>query len=474
MSRQRRQKKRKRKSQTPLQPAMFSLGTKVRVKAGTFDEDYADIPLGGWIGTVQEVDDRSRPRAYLIEWHPDTLERIDPVQRERCQRDQLDLERFWLDENVLELDGDDKANAAQPAALVPRRLSKRDRDDRIRMIFGLTSDEPLPANDVENLRHYHSFLNTHLSFPFPARFSAAASPDDEGTPVMVLGLLDFEEDDDDGLMCAALEDVEPIGLMLAELEAMGKSPNRQLLADYAYWFFNSEIKWKETKSPQQTIPVTLGPPVRPEWMLLRSVCKWTIWGAIVGTTVGAPLAAITTAQFTVVIGALLGAFFGCWGGSRQGRFIAINDIKNGTIYGGMIGTVLGAVLGAMAGILLGAIVGVLLGILVSVFVGAWILPRKHQATGVVLGAFAGGIVQACITDLEGASLGAGYGAIAGAIVGLVALFVLFLLRSWLFGGTDPSRAAASETTEVTILGEHRQLTSQGEQNTNAVSELAKD
>src|SRR5436853_614499 len=39
--------------------ARFAVGALVRVRAGTVVPDFADIPLGGWAGTISEVDTRS-------------------------------------------------------------------------------------------------------------------------------------------------------------------------------------------------------------------------------------------------------------------------------------------------------------------------------------------------------------------------------------------------------------------------------
>src|SRR5262249_36952463 len=58
-------------------PARFAPGAQVRVKPGTTDPDFPDIPLGGWAGTIQEVDQRSVPTTYLIGWDRRTLDELD-------------------------------------------------------------------------------------------------------------------------------------------------------------------------------------------------------------------------------------------------------------------------------------------------------------------------------------------------------------------------------------------------------------
>ena len=42
-------------------PARYSVGNRVRVNPGTTVPDFEDIPLGGWVGAIDEVDQRSAP-----------------------------------------------------------------------------------------------------------------------------------------------------------------------------------------------------------------------------------------------------------------------------------------------------------------------------------------------------------------------------------------------------------------------------
>ena len=44
------------KPRKPTAPPRFEPGAKVRVKRGVIDPDFADIPLGGWTGTIKEVE----------------------------------------------------------------------------------------------------------------------------------------------------------------------------------------------------------------------------------------------------------------------------------------------------------------------------------------------------------------------------------------------------------------------------------
>jgi hypothetical protein len=70
---------RERRNPNSTFPTNFDVGNRVRVKPGTTDPDFEDIPLDDWVGTVREVDPRSNPPTYLIEWDQHTLDQMHPV-----------------------------------------------------------------------------------------------------------------------------------------------------------------------------------------------------------------------------------------------------------------------------------------------------------------------------------------------------------------------------------------------------------
>ena len=51
----------------------FQIGAKVRVRSGVRDPDFPDIPLGGWAGTVKEVERAEGEVTCLIAWDRATL-----------------------------------------------------------------------------------------------------------------------------------------------------------------------------------------------------------------------------------------------------------------------------------------------------------------------------------------------------------------------------------------------------------------
>jgi hypothetical protein len=94
------------------------------------------------------------------------------------------------------------------------------------------------------LETYQKYLATNLVFPFEAEHTSESGPMfRRSTSVKVTGLGDPDEDTpyiDDmyGLLCDARMDKRKVVLPLGELEVPKSKPNRQLIDDYCYWFWN--------------------------------------------------------------------------------------------------------------------------------------------------------------------------------------------------------------------------------------------
>lgn len=283
---------------------------------GTLDPDFPDIPLGGWAGVIQEVSDRENPPNYLIEWNQHTLEQMHPVYRKRCQRDYLEIATMWLAETDLELDIGERAKVEQPTNLVSRPLSKHKQDDRIRIILGLTSDDPLPLVTEENLAKYQRHLATHLSFPFQADYRVQTGPFEETVfPVTVVGLLDADAcDEEEGVLCEAiLQDGTTTELLLASMEAKVNHHNRQLIYDYAHWFCNWERDFKIRFT--QELAGGKEAPVRPVGLLTTLIETLTV-GGLYGAILGSTIACLDGAFIAVKTGAALLGLVGCVVGAR--------------------------------------------------------------------------------------------------------------------------------------------------------------
>jgi len=229
------------KHNNPTSLPRFSKGNQVHVKPGTTDPDFPDMPLGGWAGTIHDVEPGNVPPTYLVKWNRQTLQNIHPVFRKRCEIEGFEIEEMWLPETDLELDTGQPVPIEQPTKINTKPLSMNNQDDRLRAIFGLTSNDPIPDVAEEWLLKYHSYLSKHLTFPFEASVSSDCEEFLQDVPQVatVLGLPDTDGimDEDYGVLCEARYGGELSLLQLGKLETK-QAKNHQLLADYAYWFWD--------------------------------------------------------------------------------------------------------------------------------------------------------------------------------------------------------------------------------------------
>jgi Calcium binding len=400
------------------------------VKPGTSDPDFKDIPLGGWSGTITAVDETTRRPTYLIEWDKRTLDQMHPVYLKRCERDDLELESMWLEDGDIELDTGEPVAIQQPTQIITRPLAKHDQDDRIRAIFELTSDDPLPFITEENLSRYHRHLATHLSFPFQAEYRVETGPfEDTEYLVSVVGLLDPDEsDEEEGLRCETVEQGQSVELPLAEIEATINLHNQQLIEDYSYWFMNGQGD-SSTRTLGEIVR-TKQTPARP-LTFLSAVITISAVAGFYGATLGATLASFDGAFVAVKTGAVLLGFIGCFLGAAFGRLVGtMSRFGHGPWIGGSIGLLLGAIVGGLLGAMLVAIIGAVLGALGG---GSVVSILRHKLgipltpmLGVIAGAMLGIAIQSWRLNPEDAWTGTWQGSVVAIIVGATLFFALGL------------------------------------------------
>jgi hypothetical protein len=226
------------KRQKPSSPPRFRVGDKVRVKPGVRDPDFPDIPLGGWVGAIEEIENSRGACSLLIAWNQETLAAIHPAFHKRCERDGLEYERSWLAEEDLEPYAGEPLCIEQPTEIKTPALSPGNQDDRIRLILGLTGDDPLPEVDQEMLVKYRDYLNKHLSFPFAAKHCPEDDPESDITVTCLPDPDDYDCDEFYGLFCEARLGGQHITVPLGDIEVKKAKPNYQLVDDYLYWFWN--------------------------------------------------------------------------------------------------------------------------------------------------------------------------------------------------------------------------------------------
>jgi hypothetical protein len=64
----------------------------VRVKPGAKDPDYPDFPIGGWSGSIIEMDEGPRGTMCAVLLDQRTLDAVHPIYRKRCARDEVELD----------------------------------------------------------------------------------------------------------------------------------------------------------------------------------------------------------------------------------------------------------------------------------------------------------------------------------------------------------------------------------------------
>ncbi len=397
----------------------------MRVKPGTHDPDFPDFPLGGWAGTIGEMDLEARPRLCEVIWTPDTLARVHPIYRQRCERDGLDPETMWVSEDELIPEPGGPISLEVPGQLVPRPLHLFEQEDRIRAILGLTSDDPLPEAGQEQLRRYQAHLADQLSFPFNAEIWIQRGPfSGRMQLVTVYRLLPLEEGgtEGNGLLVEAGLDNERLVVALCDLEVSSDSPHRRLLQDYSWWFCNFGDGSgglgvdEEESEPAPTVSI------------LKALLRYSVYGMGVGAVLGALLATQGTWAVTALaIGAGVASVLGWIMGSRYGLiFGAVNRVRGGPVIGGVLGALAGGLLGGMLGVFLvgclGTIPGSIAGNLLGKLLARFKVRPLTSPVWTLLGACIGGILLAMLTDHQEAVSGA----LTGALVGGISTAVIFL------------------------------------------------
>ena len=219
------------------QTARFAEGDRVRVKRGVVHRQYPDLPLGGWVGTVARIA-WLIPLSYEIQWTPETLAAAHPVYAKRRRRDHEKPDVYWPDEDEIELDSAEQpAEMEQPGELVRRPLSADDEEDRIRMVFGLTSDDPLPEVNEATEQQYRDYLKAHLTFPFHADYLYDLTlPFGAHKPVTVVGpTAESPIDPAAGILCEVRDEEKTEQAPLLRLHWDEGSPNDQYVDDYRTW-----------------------------------------------------------------------------------------------------------------------------------------------------------------------------------------------------------------------------------------------
>jgi hypothetical protein len=124
----------------------------------------------------------------------------------------------------------------------PYHFPASTQDDRVRKVFGIPDDTPIPPVREETLAVYYDYLSVNLTLPFDALYCQNGGKMRHLIHyVQVIELVNpaySRNHTTDGLFGKAQHHAEPLELPLAEFGVMEDNPNCQLIDDYAYWFVN--------------------------------------------------------------------------------------------------------------------------------------------------------------------------------------------------------------------------------------------
>ncbi|MCE5267657.1 MAG: hypothetical protein LLG00_07210 [Planctomycetaceae bacterium] len=124
----------------------------------------------------------------------------------------------------------------------PFHFALANQDDRIRTIFGLTGDSPIPSVASATLETYYDHLVRQLSLPFDALCCEIGKDKRQLVhQIEVTELMDPRQNHNrgpHGLLCKARNHDRQLEIPVTELGLRDDSPNSQLLDDYTYWFVN--------------------------------------------------------------------------------------------------------------------------------------------------------------------------------------------------------------------------------------------
>jgi hypothetical protein len=427
-------------------PLQFARGARVRVKAGVRDPDFPDFPLGGAVGTIVDVNRDERPPTYHIEWEEETLGKMHPVYRVRCERQDLDHETIWLDEDDLEPAPDGPVTIEQPGDLVAPSLDPDDEFDRIRELFGLTGDDPVPEVSQASLTQFHEILSGRLTFPLAALYREQGGPlfGPRAEPILVLRLLPPEEAEPEaGLLVEVRRGDESDVLPLWDVDLAEQDPQHQLLSDYSFWMTNAE------REEEALLP--FGPPgmlggseeeAGSPATFFGMMARVAVYLAGAGAMVGAVVGGVEGARTGVLVGAGVLAVVGILVGTSLGRFYGrVNQMRGGAFLGGLFGGLAGGGLGALGGALAVAFAGSILGSIAGSLVGVALARVGFRPWGVglwtLLGAMVGALVLALIRNQEAALPTALWGALLAGVGGVVVMLAAMVTMALLMDHEGP-------------------------------------
>jgi hypothetical protein len=233
----RRRKRRRKGAKVQQKIAGFRSGDSVVVKPGIADPDFG-IDIGGWQGRLDE--DADVDSMVLIAWDSVTLQNMPGAMIEQCEEKGLDWTEMMLEAREVEraVSRDTKEAVARVIDELRRKYAWSwlgEEGQRIGQVLAGVD----PEDEMAALHAWEDHLSHHLVFPFEAQVSEYQDrgPLQVGNRVKVTGI--SLVDDLYGIIVDLRHGRRKYAFPLCNLEVVDeRSPNHQLVYDYAAWFAN--------------------------------------------------------------------------------------------------------------------------------------------------------------------------------------------------------------------------------------------
>ena len=218
------------------------IGDSIRVKPGIKDPDFGTA-IGGWQGRISNIDKSNDETLCVvsIQWDSVTLKNMPVAMIEQCEEQGLDWAEMALGANDVE--PEKPRDTESDVAKIKTQLSSQhgwvslgEEGKRIQKVLaGIDADDEMGA-----LGAWEEHLDKKLRFPFEAAVAEfqERGPLRDGDKIVVTGNADAT-DEMYGIIVDVRVGKRKYAFPLCDLEVTDKkSPNYQLVKDYAVWFAN--------------------------------------------------------------------------------------------------------------------------------------------------------------------------------------------------------------------------------------------
>ncbi len=239
VSKKRRRKRRRKRVKARTVDNRFKAGDSVIVRPGAMDPDF-DVEIGGWHARISEMHPAGNRDMVMLAWDSVTLRQMPDWILAQSMEQGLNWTLMRLEIREIELADprDTESDVAQAIeALSQEHAWSWLGEEGVRIgeiLAGVDPDDEMALID-----RWEEHLRRRLQFPFDASVAEyqERGPLQAGDRVSVQGI--FDTDDHYGIIVLLKQQRRQYHFPLCDLEASDeRSPNYQVVLDYAIWFAN--------------------------------------------------------------------------------------------------------------------------------------------------------------------------------------------------------------------------------------------